>query len=185
MPLTLVALFLARFYLLQLIWEVIVKRSLFSLTIHFRSIKAHVNCNGFVLCDGLAFILRKLAVNTAGSFCMVLPVQVFNYFFPSSIKSEEDKRMITKISLRFTKKKISLDDKSQYHKISGAQSSWRKMVWQPAGFRCLPASIDNLAIKLSIDEMKQAKKWVIHLVLYTLMRRNKLVKCVIGMLWCC
>lgn len=103
------------------------KRFLFSLTIHFRSINARVNYDGFVLCDGHALILCKLAVNSTDSFCTLLPVQV--KFFPSSINSEEHKRMITKISLRFPKKRfLWLTLKSQYYKISGAQSSWPKMV---------------------------------------------------------
>ena len=52
--------------------------------------------------------------------------------------------MITKLSLRFTHtKKISWEDKSQYYKISGAQSSRHKIVWQLVDFRHLPASNDN------------------------------------------
>ena len=48
----------ARFRLLRLTSEIIVKRSLSSLAIifDFQSINARVNCHGFVLRDGHAFI---------------------------------------------------------------------------------------------------------------------------------
>lgn len=51
---------------------------------------------------------------------------------------------------------FSLDDKSQYYKISGAQSSRYKMARQPAGFRCLPASIDK---PVAIEEFNNKGAW--------------------------
>ena len=147
LPLTLVALFFAGFRLLRLTWEVIVKRSLFSLAFHLWFFEASTHMwIAMVLCFGTVThcILLKLAVNTTDSFCTDLPVQVSS-FFPSEVY----KRMITKLSLRFTHtQKKSWEEKSQYDKISGTQSGRCKIVWEQADFRLLMRTLRACIHKL-------------------------------------
>lgn len=72
--------------------------------------------------------------------------------------------MISKLSLRFThtQKKISWEEKSQYYKISGARSSQRKMVWQPADFRpcCLLMTTLIIIPDLQNYTLKSLNKYI-------------------------
>ena len=66
--------------------------SLLAIIFDFRSIDAHVNCDGFVILDGHTFTLLKLTVNTTDSFCMVTPVHylVFSFFHNIRCLQEND-----------------------------------------------------------------------------------------------
>ena len=70
---------------------------------HFRFSKHQRTCE---LRWHYIVMLMKLTVDTTDSFCTVLPVQVFSFFFFHNIKCTVYKRMITKLSLRFPKKRF-------------------------------------------------------------------------------